>query len=469
MIGSQSPRVECVPDADDERLGGVVAEFCAEYGLVLDPWQQYVLGGALGRKGGKWAASRVALSVPRQSGKTALFEARELAGLVLFKSDELMIHSAHLYSTATEAFLRIKSYFENYDDLRRRVKAIHDWTGDQSIEMRDGRRLKFSARARGQGRGFSCDTLLLDEAQELSTLAWGDMLPSVSARRDPQIWLAGTPPTAQNNAEVFSRLRDSGIAGSDPRLAYFEWSAAKGMDPSAVETWAMAIPVLGGRVPLSVVEDEFNSMDADQFARERLGIWDEAAVSQAIRQDAWRKQAVSDPPTDGRVAYAVDMNPDRSMVAIGAARLGDDGKVHVECVEHRSTRDGTGWVVDWLADRWSGASAVVVDGQSPVASIVPELVKRKVRPMVTGASEMARACGMFYDSVYEGSLTHFDQPQLNSALAGAKKRPIGSAGAWGWDRKSVDLDITPLVVVTLAAFGVRTSKRKPGRKAKVSY
>jgi hypothetical protein len=53
------------------------------------------------------------------------------------------------------------------------------------------------------------------------------------------------------------------------------------------------------------------------------------------------------------------------------------------------------------------------------------------------------------------------------ALRGAKKRMIGAAGAWGWDRKSPDIDLTPLVACTLALFGAMTTKRKPGRKAKV--
>lgn len=100
-------------------------------------------------------------------------------------------------------------------------------------------------------------------------------------------------------------------------------------------------------------------------------------------------------------------------------------------------------------------------------SLVPELVKRKVRVTVTGSGDMAKACGMFFDAVRAGHLTHFDQDGLNAALAGARKRSIGNAGAWGWDRKSPDADLTPLVAVTLALFGAVTTKRKPGRRAKV--
>ena len=66
---------------------------------------------------------------------------------------------------------------------------------------------------------------------------------------------------------------------------------------------------------------------------------------------------------------------------------------------------------------------------------------------------MAKACGSFYDAVIEGHLTHFDQVPLNSALSGARKRPIGTAGGWGWDRKDYSINLAPLVSVTLARFG----------------
>jgi hypothetical protein len=44
--------------------------------------------------------------VSRQNGKGAILEARELAGLFQF-GEELILHSAHEYRTAMEAFRRI--------------------------------------------------------------------------------------------------------------------------------------------------------------------------------------------------------------------------------------------------------------------------------------------------------------------------------------------------------------------------
>lgn len=78
---------------------------------------------------------------------------------------------------------------------------------------------------------------------------------------------------------------------------------------------------------------------------------------------------------------------------------------------------------------------------------------------------MAIACGWFFDGVMEATpkLRHTDQPQLNVALSVARKRPL--AGAWAWNRKDPEADITPVVSSTLALWGamkddvVRPSRR----------
>jgi hypothetical protein len=45
-------------------------------------------------------------------------------------------------------------------------------------------------------------------------------------------------------------------------------------------------------------------------------------------------------------------------------------------------------------------------------------------------------------------------------LAGARKRKIGDAGGWGWDRRDPSVNIAPLVSVTLARFGAVVNRPK---------
>jgi phage terminase large subunit-like protein len=98
--------------------------------------------------------------------------------------------------------------------------------------------------------------LLLDEAQILGSAAWSSILPTMSARENPQAWLLGTPPTPQDDGEVFARLRQRGIEGKDSRLAYLEWSADEGDDLDDVATWAKANPAYGTRISVEAIEAE---------------------------------------------------------------------------------------------------------------------------------------------------------------------------------------------------------------------
>lgn len=478
MIGVQVPRVESVPEHDDATLGDSALAFLSALGVELDEWQKRILLVSLCRNGSRWSASRVCMSVPRQSGKSLLAIARELYALFSLPPGSLIIHSAHLYPTASESFFTVRNILEAHPalfkatDNRPGVEYIHDWQGDRSVKMTNGTRLQFAARSRGQGRGFSCDLLILDEVQELSSDTWADIMPTVSARPNPQIWLMGTPPSAKMNGEVFASLRDAGIRGDDPRLYFAEFSAERTDDPAKVETWAKALPALGGRIQVATVEDEYSSMKdrmLDQFQRERLGIWDDNPFG-VFDPARWQTLATDDPPMEGLKAFAVDMNPDRSQVTIGAAVKPAEGVPHVEVVHTENIGShGTAWVIDWLVERWPDTAAVVIDGQSPAASLVPELVNRKVKVMVTSGGDMAKACGRFYDAYIQAGITHYDQPTLNDGVRNAKRRDTGTGGAFAWDRKAPDTDITGLVAVTLALWGVETTKRRPGRKARVMF
>ena len=78
----------------------------------------------------------------RQNGKGAVLEARELAGLFLFK-EQLILHCAHEMKTANEAFRRILDLIDGTPDLRRQVLRIMRSKGEEGIELRTGQRLRF--------------------------------------------------------------------------------------------------------------------------------------------------------------------------------------------------------------------------------------------------------------------------------------------------------------------------------------
>ena len=102
-------------------MGREAAELAASAGLVFDGWEAEALEDGL--VSGRMAVGRRSKSVwivPRQNGKGAVLEARELAGLFLF-GERLILHSAHQFKTAQEAFRRILFLVQSSPDLERLV------------------------------------------------------------------------------------------------------------------------------------------------------------------------------------------------------------------------------------------------------------------------------------------------------------------------------------------------------------
>jgi hypothetical protein len=123
-----------------------------------------------------------------------------------------------------------------------------------------------------------------------------------------------------------------------------------------------------------------------------------------------------------------------------------------------------------LVSDW-GPVAIVLDASGPAGSLVgpirEALVDAGLDPdllVTTSAREMGQACGMFFDLVTEKQLRHGNDPRLNAALVAARKRPLGDA--WAWHRKNTAADISPLVAVTLALFGLKSKQRAPKQPSK---
>lgn len=453
LIGARKPSHLSVPPAVTS-AGQEAVDLARQAGLILDPWQQDVLAGALGEDvaSGNWAAMEVGLVVPRQNGKGAIIEARELAGLFLF-GEELIIHSAHLFDTSLDAFRRILHLIEENPEFNKQVKRKVWSHGEEGIELKSGQRLRFKTRTKGGGRGLSGDTVILDEAYNLPATAMSALLPTLSARPNPQVWYTSSAPL--EDSVTLRNLCKRGRGGLSPRLAYFEWCSAKDADSTNRSAWADANPGLGIRLSESFTETELNGLEDGDFRRERLGIWHEDGIASVIDPDAWRTSRNPRSRISDRRAFTVDVTPDRSRTSIVVAGSCGGDRVHVELVERGS---GLKWApkrIKQLLDKWGGG--LVLDPSSPAGSLIPELGELGVEPYLVSARDHAQACGLFVDLIAEDRLRHIGQPELDEAIAGARRRDIGD-GAWKWSRKDSTVDISPLVGATLAAWMVASAE-----------
>jgi phage terminase large subunit-like protein len=261
------PRVCCVP-APGGRRGRAAAGLAALAGVQLDGWQRMVLDAACARRGGRWAAFEAGLVVPRQNGKSVVLAVRELAGVLLF-GERLVIHSAHEWRTVSEQFAATLDLVEG-SPLKRYKGRVRRTGGEESITFSNGGRLRFMNRSRESARGFTADAVILDEAHALSEEQAGALLPTLSARRDAQIWYAAHGPAP--GAWQLARLRNRAMSEDPGRLAWLEWSA----DPDADDledprVWAAANPaVAAGRLSTERMAEERATLGAAGFAAERL-------------------------------------------------------------------------------------------------------------------------------------------------------------------------------------------------------
>lgn len=455
------PRVRVAPRAASSEAEH--ASFLSSgYGLTPDDWQEDVLDDWLGRRrDGRWAAATCGLAVPRQNGKNGVIEIRELFGMVAL--GEKFLHTAHEVKTARKAFLRIASFFENvrhYPELAALVKEIRKTNGQEAIVLTTGGSCEFIARSKGSGRGFTVDVLVCDEAQDLTDEELAALLPTISAAplRNPQVILTGTPPDPDKGqrGEVFTRVRRDGVARTDKRLAWTDYGAPDGPMPDidARELWARTNPAAGsGRLQVAEIERERGLMAPERFAAERLGWWGDpnAATSTAFGLGVWASLFNPDAPVMVD-AIGIAVSLDRSCASIGAAGITGERAV----VAKVDRREGVGWVLAEAARIQRDRNcAVAVDEGGPASDLIDPLEAMGVRVERMKTADVKDACAAIFDRAQAGTLVHPGHPDLDAAVAGARKRDVGDR--WAWGRKQSTADVSMLEAVTFALWAAKPS------------
>jgi len=485
LIGAQRPRIDHAPEHVRSR-GLEAIELAAMAGLVLDEWQEYILTQSLGETAeGEWSARKIGLMISRQNGKGALLEARELAGLFLLE-EPMIVHTAHLQDTASSHFRRLVDRIKNTPALDRRLAkpgGILRGHGTESITLERNPvtgvqpRLEVRTRTGSGGLGFSINCLVFDEAMIISDPMHQALLPTLSAQKNMQMWYTGSAADEANPSHQgvpFARVREQGLRRS-PGMAWFEWSLDLD-DPDKVtladitsEDLAATNPGLGIRISEEYIhEEEMPGLGARGSAVQRLGVglWPrtDGLDDIVLTPEMWGRCQDGSSAISGALCLNLDVAPDRSRAAIGVAGLREDRMSHVEVIE---AKRGTGWCVDRLVEvvERQRPFAVIIDGGSSAYSLVPDLIaalKKKEllsglhegEITVIGAREHAQACGMIFDAVEQLTLRHLGQLELSEATRGAVKRPLGES--WAWSRKNSGVDISPLVSITLALWGLQT-------------
>lgn len=412
-----------------------------------------------------FASSICCMSLPRQVGKTYLVGCIAFA-LCLTQPGTTVIWTAHRGRTATETFRAMKAKAKlpelaAFIDQRTKGGGIRSANGEQEIEFFNGSRILFGARESGFGVGFAnVGLLVLDEIQRASVKAMDDLLPTTNAAANPLVLCMGTPPRPTDDGEVFTMLRQEATTGESSDVLYVELAASERFDLSDEDEFWRQLRKVNPSFPHRVGERAIlrnkKGLTEDSVYREVFGLWDEFSKQfSPINGALWSEAVDVGPPDDAKPdALAVDMSHSRE-ISVGACWI-EDTSAHIEEVWAGVDEPAA---IEWVVARAGRRIPVLIDAKSPASSMIPTLRARKVKILTGNENDMQRACGLVKSDLEAGRLTHAGQEALNDAREGARKRAIGTAGGWGYDRKDPSVNIAPLVAVTLARIAAAIKKK----------
>lgn len=433
---------------DGERL----AKVARLMGFELFAWQRLVADVGLERKGDGYRYRTVGCAVGRQSGKSKLIETR--IAYELLQPRRNVAYTAQDRNMAKFKWEEHIHSLESSPALAKYIRKVSRNNGSERLYMKNGSTYSIVTPNDKGARGMSLNLMVIDEAltHPLSLIA--ALQPTLATRRSGQLWLlsnAGVP----GESELLQHYRNighSGIQDENNPLAWFEWAPAEDkFDYMDENVWRQAIPSLGEEkgVFIEAVREAALTNSPDIFMKEWLNVWISPESAQVVPTEIWDSLARTDIVVNtNRAVLGIDISRERDRASIGVSSL-VNGITPVEVIE---AREGVGWLVPRIieiAQKWK--TPVVIDSGSPAGSIIGQLENAGIKVITVGLRDYARACGSFYDGVQGRTICHLDDPNLRDAITGSSKRPLGDS--WAWNRQSTT-NITPLVAVTLARYGV---------------
>ena len=310
-----------------------------------------------------------------------------------------------------------------------------------------------------ENHNFIANGFITHNCQECSDAQEEALLPTISAGplQNPQVIMMGTPPTSGSTGTVFLRARRNVLQGKSD-ICWQEWSVEDITDNHDIDAWYATNPSLGYLITEKAVRAESNTMSQDSFNKMRLGWVPGVDAKRVFTDDEWNELAVKEVrlPENPELVYSVKFAPDRSAVTLAVGVVMGD-KVHVEVVDRKRMNDGIAWLVRWLLDRWKNCNKIIIDGAAGQGLLVEELVrseKRIAKKILTpNVKEAGSAYASFYQAIHDKTLTHYNQPLLNSAIRTAKRRDIGKDGMFGYAPLNPSIQMDPVDAVAFAYYG----------------
>ena len=437
----------------------------------LDPTQRLAVQVMMAQdSAGMWAARTTGREMPRQNGKGDEIEVVELWGLV--QRAEAILHTVHdAVLLATQTQQRMLAALD-HKDLRSKVRRVWTGTGQQMIEMANGGTIWYRTRTNGGARGVDdVSRLVVDESQHATSEHMEAVSPTLLANADPQLNACGTAALGARS-EWWWMMRCRALSAAPGAFGYVGHTAERvsldeagrpvqlPVDVEDRDLWRSANPVVaaGRGGGMEFLEEQFQRLGPEGFAREHLCVWDPMPSSERAGHMAeyWAATRIEFAPGMHpgavRLGWAVDAAGASASIAVAV------GSAHVPYVELVDHRKGVGWLPERLAElvqRWSppavahnNAGATAAQVGAVLEALVSAGVDASIMEPLPGA-RWAAACGAVDVAAREGRLSrHAEQPPLDLAGDRAGVRLIGDGFAW--DARSASVPVSPLEAITAA-------------------
>jgi len=346
-------------------LGRPSREHPTGHPIVLEPWQQFIVGSAFGwmREDGSRRFRQVYVEVAKKSGKTLL--AAGLGVLLAFFDGE---PGAEVYSGATKRDQAKLSWNDanmmvsKNPGLRKRIKRY-------ALSLTDEATASFFkplGKDSDTDQGINVHGAIIDELHVHADRDLIDNLETAtSSRRQPMIVKITTAGVkresvwAEERADALSVVE--GRATDDSMLVLI-YTLDEGDDPFDEAVWPKANPNLGVSVNVGTLREQAAAAQRSPgklaaFLRFRMNV-PTSVSTRALAIDEWdANDGEPDIPRGATVYAGLDLASVQDLSALVLVHRDDDGIHHVLCrfwcpedgIQQRSRNDGVPYT-DWVRD-----------------------------------------------------------------------------------------------------------------------
>ena len=459
--------------------GNAAIKFYRSTGQQLLTWQQRQIKAIEATdKNGLWKYSTYCIGLSRRNGKGEVLAAREMDGLL--NLSEKICYTAHRTTTSHDAFLRLYSLLKKagYEEHSRKAKKMSEKSffaskqfGLEHIEITGGGIIDFRTRTDNGGLGEGFDLLIIDEAQEYTSKQESALIYTVSASKNSQVIMVGTPPTETSKGDVFVRIREGVLQNKSTDTGWAEWSTpemipAENLDDP--DLWKQYNPSYGKIITERNIRRELTGNVLD-FNIQRLGFWCTFNVKSEISAADWDALKMDHMPELKPSRYlGIKYGKDGVNVAVSIAARTEDDRIFVETIDCASVRAGNGWIFEFMHN--PKIAKIAIDGASGQQLLSDQMQDYgiKIKPVLPKVGEIITANAIFEQGLYSKALCHMGQEALREVVTNCEKRLIGSQGGFGYKSLIETNDIAIMDSMILAYWLCATTKEKK-KKQTISY